>query len=223
VSLPERYLKSVGIFKPDFLHELLLDAIEIDPAGHFRGYFDPRQAADPIAQLLTVNMGSYLPGDFLVKMDRMTMANSLEARCPFLDDQLLACVSKIPSQLKPKGMTTEYVLKRALEGILPREIIRRKKKHGFGVPVGRWFRTGLKDFLCDAILSPEALQRGYFREDGVRTLVAEHMSGKRDHGRRLWALLTFEIWHRLFIDQEVSPWFPNLAKTGSRSYLSSTA
>ena len=119
-------------------------------------------------------------------------------------------------------MTTKHVLKRALEGIVPREIVWRKK-HGFGVPVGRWFRTGLKDFLCDAILSPEALQRGYFREHVVRTLVGEHMSGKRDHGHRLWALLTFEIWHRLFIDQEVSPWFPNLAKTRSGSYASSAA
>ena len=222
LPLPERYLEWVGIFKPDFLHELLLDAIEIDPAGHFRGYFDPRQAADPIAQLLTVNMASYLPGDLLVKTDRMTMANSLEARCPFLDDQLIACASKIPSQLKLKGMTTKYVLKRALEGTLPWEIIWRKK-HGFGVPVGRWFRTGLKDFLCDAILSPEALQRGYFRAEAVRGLVGEHMSGKRDHGHRLWALLTFEIWHRLFIDQEVSPWFPNLAKTRFGSCVSSAA
>jgi asparagine synthase (glutamine-hydrolysing) len=128
----------------------------MDPAGHFRGYFDPRQADDPIAQLLTVNMACYLPGNLLVKLDRMTMANSLEARCPFLDDHLLACASKVPSQLKFKGMTTKYVLKRAFEGILPREIVWRKK-HGFGMPVERWFRAGLKDFLCDAILSPEAL------------------------------------------------------------------
>jgi asparagine synthase (glutamine-hydrolysing) len=119
-------------------------------------------------------------------------------------------------------MTTKYVLKRALEGVLPHEIVWRKK-HGFGVPVGRWFRTGLKDFLCGAILSPEALQRGYFREQAVRTLVGEHMSGKRDHGHRLWALLTFEIWHRLFIDQEVSPWFPTLEKIKSGSYASSAA
>jgi len=167
-------------------------------------------------------MASYLPGDLLVKTDRMTMAHSLEARCPFLDDQLLACASTIPSQLKLKGMTTKYVLKRALEGLLPREIVWRKK-HGFGVPMGRWFRAGLKDFLCDAILSPEALQRGYFKEQAVRTLVGEHMSGKRDHGHRLWALLTFEIWHRLFIDQEVSPWLPNLVKTKSGSYASSAA
>jgi asparagine synthase (glutamine-hydrolysing) len=222
LPLPERYLEWVGIFRPDFLHELLIDAIEMDPVSHFRGYFDRQQATDPIGQLLTVNMTSYLPGDLLVKTDRMTMANSLEARCPFLDDRLLACASRIPSQLKLKGMTTKYVLKRALEGVLPHEIVWRKK-HGFGVPVGRWFRTGLKDFLCGAILSPEALQRGYFREQAVRTLVGEHMSGKRDHGHRLWALLTFEIWHRLFIDQEVSPWFPTLEKIKSGSYASSAA
>jgi asparagine synthase (glutamine-hydrolysing) len=89
--------------------------------------------------------------------------------------------------------------------------------------VGRWFRAGLKDFLCDAILSPEALQRGYFKEQAARTLVGGHMGSKRDHGHRLWTLLTFEIWHRLFIDQEVSPWFPNLVKTRSGFYASSPA
>jgi asparagine synthase (glutamine-hydrolysing) len=222
LPLAERYLEWVGIFKPEFLHELMIDAVAIDPVNHFRGYFDPRLDADPIAQLLTVNMASYLPGDLLVKTDRMTMANSLEARSPFLDDRLLACASKIPSRLKLKGTTTKYVLKRVLEGILPREIIWRRK-HGFGVPVGRWFRAELKDFLCDAILSPEALQRGYFRAQAVRTLVGEHMSGKRDHGHRLWALLTFEIWHRLFIDQEVKPWFPTMAKARSESCASSAA
>lgn len=222
LPLPERYLEWVGIFKPDFLPDLLNDPMEIDPAGHFRGYFDPRQAGDPVAQLLTVNMTSYLPGDLLVKTDRMTMANSLEARCPFLDQELLECASRIPSSLKLKGMTTKYVLKRALQGLLPEEIIWRKK-HGFGVPVGRWFRGRLRDFLCDVVLAPEALARGYFREQALRGLIAEHMSGKRDHGHRLWALLTLEIWHRVFIDREVSPWLPMRTKTNSEFYASSAA
>ena len=117
-------------------------------------------------------------------------------------------------------MTTKYVLKRALKGLVPEEIIWRKK-HGFGVPVGRWFRTSLKNFIRETLLSPETVQRGYFREEAVRMLVDEHISGKRDHGHRLWALLTFEIWHRLFIDREVSPWISTREKTKSEFFASS--
>jgi len=222
LPLPERYLEWVGVFQPDFLRQLIADAITIDPVDHFRGYFTGRERGDPIAELLAVNLSTYLPGDLLVKTDRMTMANSLEARCPFLDHWLLEYASRIPSSLKLRGMTTKYVLKRALEGILPREIIWRKK-HGFGVPIGRWFRAGLKDFLCDNLLSPTALRRGYFDEQAVRRLVGEHLSGKRDHGHRLWALLTLEIWHRVFIDCEVSSWLPFTARTSSEFCASSVA
>jgi len=222
LPLPERYLEWVGIFKPQFVDELMIAPVDIDPMEHFRAYFDARQAGDPIGQLLTVNMMSYLPGDLLVKTDRMTMANSLEARCPFLDHRLLEFACNIPSQLKLKGMTTKYVLKRALKGLVPEEIIWRKK-HGFGVPVGRWFRTSLKNFIRETLLSPEAVQRGYFKEEALRMLVEEHISGKRDHGHRLWALLTFEIWHRLFIDREVSPWISTREKTKSEFFASSVA
>ncbi len=222
LPLPERYLEWVGIFKPDALRQLIAGTVEIDPVNHFRGYFTSHSDADPIAELLAVNISSYLPGDLLVKTDRMTMANSLEARCPFLDHQLLEYAGQIPTALKLKGMTTKYVLKRALEGILPSEIIWRKK-HGFGVPIGRWFRAGLKDFLRDHLLSPTALRRGYFEEQALRRLVGEHIRGERDHSHRLWALLTLEIWHRQFIDCEVSSWLPITTKTRSEFCASSAA
>jgi asparagine synthase (glutamine-hydrolysing) len=125
----------------------------------------------------------------------MIMANSLEARCAFLDQELLEFATRIPSDLKLKGFTAKYILKRALEGFVPREIIHRRK-HGFGVPVGHWFRTSLKNYVQEVLLSPQALRRGYFREEAVRRLI---------HGHRLWALLTFEMWHRVFLDQETSP------------------
>jgi len=222
LPLPERYLEWVGIFKSSFLNELLIDTVAIDPADHFRGYFDRRLAGDPIGQLLAVNMMSYLSGDLLVKTDRMTMANSLEARCPFLDHRLLEFACRVPSALKVKGMTTKYVLKRALKGLVPEEIIWRKK-HGFGVPVGRWFRTSLRDYIRDTLLSPEAMGRGYFRPEALRLLVEEHISGRRDHGHRLWALLTFEVWHRLFIDREVSSWMAMRENIKSEFYVSSGA
>jgi asparagine synthase (glutamine-hydrolysing) len=220
LPLVERYLNWVGIFPPSLISELLVDEIESDPVSHFRGYFDSARDSDLIGQLLSVNMKSYLPGDLLVKTDRMTMANSLEARCPFLDHELLEFACTIPSDLKLKGMTTKYILKRALRGIFPDKIIDRKK-HGFGVPVGRWFRTSLKRYLLETLLSPDTLRRGYFHEATVHRLIEEHQNGKRDHGHRLWALLTFEIWHRIFIDREKSSWLSETSKTESRSFASS--
>jgi len=219
LPLADRYLSWVGVFPPALVRELVAGDPEVDPVSHFQSYFDPALDGDPIAQLLSVNMKSYLPGDLLVKTDRMTMANSLEARCPFLDHRLLEFACAIPSELKLKGMTTKYILKRALQDIVPRQIIRRKK-HGFGVPVGRWFRTSLKRYLHETLLSPQALRRGYFHEAALRRLIDEHQSGKRDHGHRLWSLLTFEIWQRIFIDGEKSSWRLETAQSESKSFAS---
>jgi asparagine synthase (glutamine-hydrolysing) len=215
-------LQWVGIFQPDYLHQLIDDSHAIDPVEHFRGYFTGQERDDPLAELLAVNLSTYVAGDLLVKTDRMTMANSLQTRCPFLDHELLEYANRIPLSLKLKGMTTKHVLKRAMEETLPREIVWRKKQ-GFGVPIGQWFRDGLKNFLCDNILSQTALRRGYFDERAVCRLVAEHLSGKRDHGRRLWALLTLEIWHQLFIDSDVRPWLPMAMKPSAEFCPSSVA
>jgi asparagine synthase (glutamine-hydrolysing) len=201
LPLAQRYLAWVGVFHENFIRDLLAGGLVVDPVDHFKTYFAPAQDVDPIDQLLSVNTKTYLPGDLLVKTDRMTMANSLEARCPFLDQDLLEFAAHVPSDLKLKGLTTKYILKKAMQGLVPREIIYRKK-HGFGVPVGRWFRTSLKEYVWDMLLGPQALRRGYFREDVLRRLIEEHQSGKRDHGQRLWALLTFEMWHRVFLEQE---------------------
>jgi asparagine synthase (glutamine-hydrolysing) len=220
LPLNERYLHWVGIFSSELISDLLVDRSDFNPVAHFQTYFDSGQETDLIGELLSVNMKTYLPGDLLVKTDRMTMANSLEARCPFLDQHLAEFAAGIPSKLKLKGMTTKYILKRALQGIVPDEIIHRKK-HGFGVPVGRWFRTNLKRYLHETLLSPEALQRGYFHESPLRRLINEHQSGKRDHGHRLWALLTLEIWHRIFIDQEISPWISETPRAELKSFASS--
>jgi asparagine synthase (glutamine-hydrolysing) len=222
MALPERYLQWVGIFQPDYLHQLIDVSHAIDPVEHFRGYFTGRERDDPLAELLAVNLSTYVTGDLLVKTDRMTMANSLQTRCPFLDHEFLECATRIPSSLKLTGMTTKYVLKRAMEETLPREIIWRKKP-GFGVPVGQWFRGGLKNFLYDNILSQTALRRGYFDERAVCRLVAEHLNGKRDHSHRLWALLTLEIWHQLFIDSDLRPWLPVTMKPSSEFCPSSVA
>ncbi|HEV8620376.1 MAG TPA: asparagine synthase (glutamine-hydrolyzing), partial [Nitrospiraceae bacterium] len=220
LPLAERYLGWAGIFQNGFIRELVNENLNVDPISHFKSYFEQVQDADLIDQLLSVNIKTYLPGDLLVKTDRMTMANSLEARCPFLDHELLEFAQQIPATLKLKGRTAKYVLKRALEGLVPSEIIQRKK-HGFGVPVGHWFRTSLKDYVRDTLLSADALHRGYFREEALRHLLEEHQSGRRDHGHRLWTLLTFEIWHQVFIDQEVTPCLSAPLEIRSGSFASS--
>ncbi|MGQ9671487.1 MAG: asparagine synthase-related protein, partial [Desulfosoma sp.] len=106
--------------------------------------------------------------------------------------------------LKLKGLKKKYILKEALKEIIPPEILQRKK-HGFGVPVGRWFRSELKDYVREMLLSPQTLHRGYFNEKSLRRLIEEHQSGKCDHGHQLWALMTFEMWHRVFIDRDINP------------------
>jgi asparagine synthase (glutamine-hydrolysing) len=193
------YLGWVGVFQKDFVGDLLDNWAGMDPAVHFQSYFDRVQAVDPIGQLLYVNTKTYLPGDLLVKTDRMCMANSLEARSPFLDQELMAYAARISSDVKLKGITTKYILKKALQGIVPEEIIRRKK-HGFGVPVGRWFRDDLHDYITEILLSDQSLRRGYFKRDMLKRLVEEHQTGQRDHTHRLWTLLTFEIWHRVVLE-----------------------
>jgi asparagine synthase (glutamine-hydrolysing) len=201
LPVAQRYLGWIGVFQEGFIRELLAGPVEMDPGVHFQGYFEPVETRDPLGQLLYVTAKTYLPGDLLVKADRMSMANALEVRCPFLDQELLAFTAKLPSHLKLRAFTTKYVLRRALAGLVPRTVLARKK-HGFGVPVGRWFRGHLRGYVRDLLLGPRAQARGYFREPVLRRLIDEHERGARDHGHRLWALLTFETWHRVFFERE---------------------
>jgi asparagine synthase (glutamine-hydrolysing) len=199
LPLAERYLGWVGIFAPDAIAAMAVDGDGVDPTDHFARQFQPVADRDPIAQLLYVNARTYLPGDLLVKTDRMSMAASLEARSPFLDTALIEFAAALPTDLKLKGSITKHVLKRAMEGVVPAEIIRRRK-HGFGVPLGAWFRGPLAGYLREVLLSPRSLGRGLFRADAVRALVDEHQSGRRDHAHRLWTLLTLELWQRAYLD-----------------------
>ena len=199
-DLAEGYLSLVGIFERDLIQKLVIPGDRMDPLEHFETYFRDLAGLDPVDQLLHVNMRSYLPGDLLVKVDRMSMANSLEARCPFLDHELVEFAFSLPAQLKIKGLKTKYILKKSLDGLLPTEIVKRKK-HGFGVPVGHWFRSSLSDFVREQLLCSQASLHAYFCRDVIQRLVDEHQSGARDHGHKLWALLTFQTWHQIFIEE----------------------
>jgi len=162
--------------------------------------FNQSKGRDFLDRTLNADMLTYLPECLLVKMDIASMANSLEVRSPFLDHKLVEFASRIPSSLKLKGLRTKHILKESLKGLLPPEIIDRPKM-GFGVPIGSWFKNELKDYIGEILLSEAALRRGYFKKASVENIINEHISGRVEHGYRLWALLNLELWHRMFIDK----------------------
>ena len=149
---------------------------------------------------MALDVMTYLPDDLLVKVDIATMANSLEGRSPFLDHRLMEFAARIPAGLKLKGRTTKYILKKALAKLLPAEILHRRKM-GFGVPIKKWFRGELAPMLRETLLSSRAVGRGYFERGPLAAFIEEHVSGRRDHGYRLYTLLMLELWHREFIDR----------------------
>ena len=150
------------------------------------------------AALLT-DLMTYLPNDLLVKVDIASMANSLEARSPFLDHKVIEFAASLPADLKMKGYETKTLLKKVAARLVPAEVIYRRKM-GFGVPIGKWFRGEMKGFLQDTLLSKAAQQRGIIRPEVLQRYVNEHIQGERDHAFQLWALLMLELWFQRFID-----------------------
>jgi len=142
----------------------------------------------------------WLPGNLLLRGDRMTMAHSLELRCPFLDYRLAEFGARLPLDLKVRGRSGKWLLKRVARRRLPPHIVDRAK-WGFKVPLAEWFGGALTPLLREVLLSPEARRRGYFREEEVRRLIDTHVSGKRNHEKQLWILLLLELWHRMFVDR----------------------
>jgi asparagine synthase (glutamine-hydrolysing) len=127
------------------------------------------------------------------------MSVSLEARSPFLDHHLMEFAATLPENLKLRGLKTKYLLKRVLKRLVPQENLTRRKM-GFGVPIGSWFRGSMQPLLRETVLSDRALKRGLFRPDSVRALVEQHVSHRVDHSHRLWSLLMLELWFQRFID-----------------------
>ncbi len=148
--------------------------------------------------LLTDQM-TYLPDDLLVKVDIASMANSLEARSPFLDHKVMEFAASLPESLKMNRLRPKYLLKKAAARLVPSEVIYRRKM-GFGVPVGKWFRHEMKDFVRDVLLSESFRKRGIIRPEAVQTIVDQHIKGDVDHAFPIWTLLMLELWYRRFID-----------------------
>jgi asparagine synthase (glutamine-hydrolysing) len=199
-----RYLDAIRFFGADEKPELLsLDArrrmhepnAEQRLAAHFVRY---AQLPWP-SQMMRFDAETYLPEDVLTKVDRMSMAHSIESRVPLLDNAVIDFASALPAALKIKDGRRKHILKEVAASLLPPEIIGRRKQ-GFGVPLGAWFRGNLRELFSDTLLSAASLQRGYFEPTFVRRLVNEHLLGRRDHTLRLWQLVVFEKWHQQYVD-----------------------
>lgn len=156
---------------------------------------------DKMDQTLYADFSTYLPEDLMAKVDIASMSVALEGRSPFLDHEFLELTAKIPFDLKLFGADNKkYILKKALEGFIPDEILYRKKM-GFGLPIDDWFRLNLKDYTREILLSRKALERKLFRQKEIKNILDEHESSKINFAYRIWALLTLELWFREFFDK----------------------
>ncbi|HEU4874101.1 MAG TPA: asparagine synthase (glutamine-hydrolyzing) [Pyrinomonadaceae bacterium] len=201
-----RYLDSVSVFSglnrqllytDDFKKQLGTDGGSL---AEFRAYAAQVKTGEPLDQLLFIDSKTYLPGDILTKVDRMSMAVSLEARVPLLDHKLIEFVMRIPSSMKMAGTETKYIFKKAVEDLVPQEILNRPKQ-GFGMPIEQWINEQLKDRIRDTLHGFRARQRDYVNPDYVNLLLEEHERGRRNHSYALWGLFMLELWHRTFVDQ----------------------
>ena len=204
---PERYLDSVSVFTSLGKRSLYTEGFRASlngraggPAALFRDYAARVRTNEPLDVLLYLDSKTYLPGDILTKVDRMSMAVSLEARAPLLDHKLIEFAARLPPHLKLSGRETKHVFKRALEGIVPGEILHRPKQ-GFGVPIDRWINRQLRGRTRETLTEPRTRQRGYVEPGYVAALLDEHERGRRDHSTQLWALFMLELWHRAFVDR----------------------
>jgi len=161
--------------------------------------YDAAHAHTHRDRTLATDIQTYLQHDLLVKADRMSMARSLETRAPFLDNEVLALGMSMPVDMRLRGRSQKWILRRAFADYLPPENTNRVKR-GFGMPVASWLRGHMAGYVRDILLSQTARERGYFRPGAVESLIDAHASGAVDHGQRIWALLCLELWHRRFID-----------------------
>jgi asparagine synthase (glutamine-hydrolysing) len=158
------------------------------------------QARDPLNQVLLMDMRLYLENDILVKLDRASMMASLEGRVPLLNNDFVEYATRLPLDMKLRGLRSKFLLKRALRGLLPDNILNRPKK-GFGIPVAQWFRGPLREQML-SVLSPERIARkGFFEARVVSRLVADHLAGRADNRKQLWTLFVFELWHDGYVSR----------------------
>jgi len=195
----ERHATWLGSFTPAE-QETLLTSRPADPFGEQHSAFENAPTTDRVERLLYVYAKTYLQDDILVKVDRASMACSLEVRAPFLDVDLVEFLGRVPARLKLRRLETKHLLKRAMAGILPPGIAERPKK-GFGIPIADWLKGGLREALQDELSPGRVREQGIFEPAVVERYVSEHMSGRSDHRKPLWTLFVFQLWHRRWLER----------------------
>jgi asparagine synthase (glutamine-hydrolysing) len=168
-----------------------------DSLRFYRELYDGCPAADPVTRLQHIDLNVYLPDDILVKADRMSMANSLEARVPFLDHRVLEYAAALPAGLKLRGLTKKYILKRTMSRDLPAEILHGKKR-GFNVPIPGWLNHELRDLIHEVLARDRLKDVGFFKAEAVAGMVRDHELRRVDYSRNIWCLLIFMLWHEAY-------------------------
>jgi len=204
-----RYASWLTVFTPEMQAELLMADLRAavadhDPVAPYPGYYqalDGKCASDHLNRLMYIDLKTLLVDGYLEKLDKATMACSLEARVPLLDYRLVELAFQIPGRFKICGSSLKRILKRAVRELVPASVLR-KSKHGFAVPIDPWFRGELKDFTFDVLLDGQTRQRGYFNMGFIERLWREHVRGRHVRADHLWLLLNFELWQRVYLDEE---------------------
>ena len=197
VPMASRHHRWLGSFTPDEKQQLFVPELRQEEMDTYEVAYSHQRRCDAhetMNQLLYLDTKLYLEGDILTKVDRASMANSLEVRVPLLNHRLAEYVAEVPHQLKLHGLQTKFLLKKAMADTLPKEIVRRPKK-GFNAPVGYWINGSLKELVRDQLSSEKITREGFFDAAYIQKLVKEHADGERDHRKLIWTLLVFELWH----------------------------
>ena len=203
----DRYLDGISFLpalhreRDLFTHEFLESAGRLpDPLLEWQRLYDGAPARDRLSRLLYLDTKTYLNGDILAKVDRMSMATSLEVRVPLLDHEVVEWVTSLPVEWKFRAGVRKHILKKLAERLgIPPALLHRKKQ-GFQLPLVEWMRNEVKTKFWGVLLEPRTLQRGYFKPEAVRSLIDEHVRGRRNRSGMLWRMLVLELWHRNFME-----------------------
>jgi asparagine synthase (glutamine-hydrolysing) len=207
-SLPpiERYVEYLTVFSADLQAQMLREPAADDPTSllaaspTLAAYRETCRSWHRLNQLFYLDLQTSFPDDLLTLTDKMTMAASIECRAPFVDHQLVELTCRMPPQLKIRGLSMKYLLKRVAAAWLPERILHRPKR-GFGAPVGSWIRHELASLINDTLSEPSVAKRGLFNPAAIRQLLAEHYARHADHTDALLTLITLELWCRIFLDE----------------------
>jgi asparagine synthase (glutamine-hydrolysing) len=201
MPFPDSYLSGVALTDRELLEQMLREPL--NGAGLYasvEGLFRRPGIGTGLDRVMAGDIDSYLPDDILVKVDRMTMANSLEARAPLLDHPLVEFAARLPLNLKRRGGRGKYLLRRVAARMLPAEVLA-KRKQGFAIPLAAWLKRELRPLAEDVFASRAFRERGVFDPGAVERCLAAHVKGTADHGEHLWLVLVFEMWARRFADR----------------------